>query len=1509
MRSFRRILRAVVLSLLLAAVVLPAATYLVLATPWAQDDVRRAAVSALSERLGTRVDIDRIVYRPFNTLAIYGVHVDDLSGHPALEAAAVSVRFELWHFLLTGRIVVDYAVLESPTLTLRRQSPDAPLNIQPLLDSLRTRDSSKPPRPLDLKIGTAIVRGGRLTYDVASVPRRSAGPDPAHIAVDSLNVYAAIRRITRDSCDIALESLSLTERCGLTISDLAADVAVSSRRLVLRSLSLRLPGSSIVLGHTELPINGYADIAAALRRTPVRLRTTTTARITPADLAWALPALAGERLPLSVDIDADVAADRVELRRLAVTDGAGLRLGLRGQASGLACADSLRFAVDSLRLDAPAAGLARIAGPLNGQAATYISRCGHVHLNARGSGSPADMTVSANLAACSGTATFDGHLHRNGAVYHADGNAGIAGIDIGHLLDRTDLGPVSLQAEGEATIRDRRATDARIQADIDDASYAGYRYTGINLDATLHDRQLLATLRADDPAATFTITADATDGADSRSIAIEADISRIEPHTLHLTPHRAGYALSGTVALGLSGHDIDDARGRLSVRDFAYAPADPAAGAALCMKQLDMTLDRTGHLAELRLESDMLDGTLHGTFSPSTLAATLRDMAAHTVPALLSRDSDLQQQLAGGGGANDFDFSFTLADAESLSNFLSLPCQVIYPVSIEGAVSSTDGRAYALIDAPYLQQGDKIIESTVVQAALDTAERRASVYAATRFPTKKGPMTAVADISGADNRFDTAIDWVIDRKIPLNGRLNFSTLLGRGADGRVSADTRFNPGQITFGDDVWQIAPSSLVWADGCLEARGFALRSDTQSISIDGVAGPEPSHTVGVELKDIELASIFETLEIDNALIGGRATGTFTASQALSATPILTTDDLHVRDIGYNYCTLGDADIRAGYDTDRRAFTLDADITSPEGMHSRIYGDILTEGALDLNFDARHIKVGFMKPFMSAFASDVKGYASGRAHLFGTFKDIDLEGDIFAEDLQLKIDFTDTWYSATDSIHVRPGIIDLHDITIRDVEGHTAMLNGFLRHDYFHRPVFDFRITGARDFLSYNVTPAQSPDWYGTVYGNGSARVQGRPGVVEIDVQMSTAPRSTFTFELSDRLEAEQYSFITFRDRTVVQVEDTLLAVPDDIPPAVKAFRDRMRARGADVPSTYIMDIRMDITPEAQMVIVMDPVGGDRIRARGEGDLRMTYNSADNDLRMYGTYTLERGSYNFTLQDIIIKDFTIDPGSSITFRGDPYSGQLDIEAAYSVNANLSDLDESFLQDKDLNRTNVPVQALMKVTGDMRQPDIAFDLRFPTLTSDTYRKVRSIISTEDMMNRQIIYLLALNRFYTPEYTTATRGNELFSVASSTISSQLSNILGKLSDNWSIAPNLRSDRGDFSDVEVDLALSSRLLNNRLLFNGNFGYRDRSLNTNQFIGDFDIEYLLNPRGTWRLKAYNRYNDQNYYVRTAATTQGVGIAFRRDFDTLFPSRRRKPAATTDSGPTDSIPTDTVK
>lgn len=55
----------------------------------------------------------------------------------------------------------------------------------------------------------------------------------------------------------------------------------------------------------------------------------------------------------------------------------------------------------------------------------------------------------------------------------------------------------------------------------------------------------------------------------------------------------------------------------------------------------------------------------------------------------------------------------------------------------------------------------------------------------------------------------------------------------------------------------------------------------------------------------------------------------------------------------------------------------------------------------------------------MEAFTSEISGYASGDARLFGTFKLIDMTGDIYAEDLKMKLDFTNTYYTTSDSIHL----------------------------------------------------------------------------------------------------------------------------------------------------------------------------------------------------------------------------------------------------------------------------------------------------------------------------------------------------------------------------------------------------------------------------------------------------------------------------------------------------------
>jgi hypothetical protein len=85
----------------------------------------------------------------------------------------------------------------------------------------------------------------------------------------------------------------------------------------------------------------------------------------------------------------------------------------------------------------------------------------------------------------------------------------------------------------------------------------------------------------------------------------------------------------------------------------------------------------------------------------------------------------------------------------------------------------------------------------------------------------------------------------------------------------------------------------------------------------------------------------------------------------------------------------------------------------------------------------------------------------------------------------------------------------------------------------------------------------------------------------------------------------------------------------------------------------------------------------------------------------------------------------------------------------------------------------------------------------------------------------------------------------------------------------------------------------MLNNRLLINGQFGYRDRATQaTPSFIGDFDIRYLLYPNGNLALKVYNQTNDR-YFTRSSLNTQGIGLSMKRDFNglgDLFGRKKKK-------------------
>jgi hypothetical protein len=202
----------------------------------------------------------------------------------------------------------------------------------------------------------------------------------------------------------------------------------------------------------------------------------------------------------------------------------------------------------------------------------------------------------------------------------------------------------------------------------------------------------------------------------------------------------------------------------------------------------------------------------------------------------------------------------------------------------------------------------------------------------------------------------------------------------------------------------------------------------------------------------------------------------------------------------------------------------------------------------------------------------------------------------------------------------------------------------------------------------------------------------------------------------------------------------------------------------------------------------------------------------------------------------------------------------------------------------------------------VKAPQVSFDLDLPNVNTDEKQMVRSILNGQEEMNQQVVYLLAVGRFYPQGANNAAEEEQaaersqtslaMQSLLSGTLSGQINSVLNSVinNSNWNFGANIATGDEGWNNAEYEGLVSGRMLNNRLLINGQFGYRDNATTAQRsFIGDFDISYLLLPNGNLALKVYNQTNDR-YFTRSSLNTQGIGIIMKKDFDGLGDFFRRK-------------------
>jgi hypothetical protein len=332
---------------------------------------------------------------------------------------------------------------------------------------------------------------------------------------------------------------------------------------------------------------------------------------------------------------------------------------------------------------------------------------------------------------------------------------------------------------------------------------------------------------------------------------------------------------------------------------------------------------------------------------------------------------------------------------------------------------------------------------------------------------------------------------------------------------------------------------------------------------------------------------------------------------------------------------------------------------------------------------------------------------------------------------------------------------------------------------------------------------------------------------------------------------------------------------------------------------NNFEVDLNIIATPDAKIQMLFNSSIGDAINGQGNGNLRFIYDK-ESDFYIYGSYMIEKGDYMFVLQNVINKKFKIEQGGTVTWDGDIYGALVDINAVYTLKTSVAELLPYTNQTESSGR--IPVECKINLSKKLFNPTVKFDISFPTADERTKAELQQYFSTQDDINRQMLSLMVMGQFFTPEYLRGRQefqsgtGNLVGATTSDILSNALSNWLSQISNDFDIGFKYRpGDQVNTNQMEV--ALSTQIFNNRVTINGNIGNNSRlQYNTaNPVVGEVEVYVKLNKSGKLQLKAYNRANDDLIYD-TSLYKQGIGLTFKEEFDSLsdlfnfYKSKKRK-------------------
>lgn len=1450
---------------MLVFLLMPVFLYLVILIPGVQNYIAGNLTETLSQKLGTEVHFSQIRIHPIKKIVIDDFLVKDKNHDTLIYVKQINSTIDSLSWqnkkIYLGRITAN----EICGNILKDEEHN---NYQFIIDSLKSKSESK--TEWAFNTNEIWIRNSSLSYNNQNKPITPNLFNPNHLEINKFSLVIDKLNLISDSITFRVKKLSFSDYSGIQVNSFKCEAGYGSKGIHIKNLRLQLDESYLALDYFRVKFDSLSDFNDLWNKPQFELKINSLST-SAHDIHFFVTKAPDFKYNINIKGNFSGNLNNLVGNNIHINAGEGTSLQTNFQIQDLSNLDNSYLYLNVKKLVTTPVDIKKLLA-YNNDTKEYnldnlFDNLGNIEYKGNFSGFINNMvaygTFTTDLGSIStdlGIKTSDEHK-----IIYA-GYIDTQSFNVGKIMkSERNLNNVSMSL----SVNGYRGIDnkyrAYINGTLDSVDINNYRYNKAILTGYLSNDKFNGSAKLNDPNAQI----DFNGQVDFSNIIPEVDfiagIHKVNLKALNIAPKLNIDDIELNLKATLNGESFNTLSGNILLYDgYVRNKEDEFKLDTLTISSLQ--IDSTQIIT---IDSEIIDGEFKGNYSLGSILREMQEYAHQSLPSVVN--TPIKKDTYN----NNLEFSFTTKKLSRLLNIISPNFNIADGSTLDGVFSSKEKNAkingsFKSISYNNLK-GDTLqfevnLKNDYVKSFISCSELSlASKVAVDNFNL----MQKAEGDSMTLNLFWN--DWQEKNN---SGAIYTNTYFNRLSPEELFTTIKILPSKTIINDSVWTIQESDLYLMPNGINFNTFRIHHLNQEININGVLADNDAD-FEINFQNINLKELSAVQKSKKISLGGILNAGITVKNSLKS-PIIGSN-IKLDTLVVNSELVGNLSAQSAWDKDEKKVITNASILKNDKVI--LDGDgYFKPKDKDFSFDFQldSLPVGFLDIYLSKVMQNIRGTASGHLGLRNTNPGLGLEGQLKLNHAKFNVDLLQCSYFIDDSINFVPDKITFLNNTLTDIDGNKGAFYGNIKHTNFYNMEYDLTLK-ANEMLLLNTKEKDNDRYYGTVYGSGTLLVSGTTYNMNINISGKNEKNTQLYIPLQDRSESLKNSFIQFYNPDTT-IETDLNTTPE----LYVAERNN-----------YNLSMDLEFTPEAEVQVIFDPTVGDLLKSTGKGELQINMNR-DKDITFFGEYTASGGEYFFSLENIVNKRFSINDGGTIVWQGDPYDAIVNLKATYKLKTSIAPLTQQYVGDiSGESSRRVPVNCDLILGDRLTQPSIRFEINAPTLDQTNQNLIKDAISTEEELNRQVLSLLVLNKFYVPEYY-ANAGiqnqgvsNVAIANTSEVLSSQLSNWLSQISNDFDIGVAYRPE-DEISREEIEVALSTQIFNNRVTLNGNVEYGRYSeettttQNASNIVGDFDMDVKINKSGSLRAKAYTRSNDDFSYD-SSPTTQGVGISYQEDFNSF--------------------------